>query len=71
MLVMFMAWLVACAVVGFRRREKEAVDRGMVFLAALVMTVTYLIPHSMGGSELDYSKLDEVSDPKEAIRTGR
>ena len=39
-------------------------------IAALVMTVVYLIPHSMGGSTLDYDKFDQGIDPKEAIKTG-
>ena len=33
--------------------------------------VTYVpIPHSMGGSTLDYDKVDKGVHPKEAIKTG-
>ena len=34
------------------------------------MTMVYLIPHSMGGSTLDYDAVDKGIDPKEAIKTG-
>ena len=39
-------------------------------LASVVMVAVYLIPHSMQGSELDYSKLEQGVDPKQAIGTG-
>jgi hypothetical protein len=35
------------------------------------MLAVYLVPHSMRGSELDYSQLEEGVDPAEAIETGR
>lgn len=72
MLFMFLAWVFACSVIGLKPRKKEhVVGRIVVFLAAIVMTVCYLIPHSMGGSELDYSQVDQGIDPSEAIKTGR
>ncbi len=72
MLFMFLAWVFACSVIGFKPRKKEhPVGRIVVLLAAVVMTVCYLIPHSMGGSELDYSQVDQGIDPSEAIKTGR
>lgn len=72
MLFMFLAWVFACSVIGLKPRKKEgAVGRIVVFLATIVMTVCYLIPHSMGGSELDYSQVDQGIDPSEAIKTGR
>ena len=40
-------------------------------VASLVMSAAYVIPHSMGGSELDYSQVDAGIDPAEAIETGR
>ena len=42
-----------------------------VLLGAAVMTAVYLIPHSMGGSELDYSAVEQGVDPADAIRTGK
>ena len=37
---------------------------------AVVMTVVYLIPHSLRGSELDYGAVDEGAPAGEAVRTG-
>lgn len=72
MLFMFLAWVFACSIIGLKPRKKEgAVGRIVVLLATIVMTVCYLIPHSMGGSELDYSQVDQGIDPSEAIKTGR
>jgi hypothetical protein len=69
-LIMWVAWLIAGAAIGFRPRKKESVSRAVVLVAAVVMTVVYLIPHSMRGSELDYSKIDQGVHPSEAIGTG-
>jgi hypothetical protein len=70
MLIMWIAWLIACTTIGLRPKKKEIVGRVVVIVAMLVMTVVYLIPHSMRGSELDYQKLDQGVDPKDAIGTG-
>lgn len=70
MLIMWLAWALALAVAGFKAKKKETVSRAAVLLAALVMTVVYLIPHSMGGSTLDYDAVDKGIDPREAIKTG-
>lgn len=70
MLIMWVAWALALAIIGFKPKKKEGVSRAAVFMAALVMTVVYLIPHSMGGSTLDYDAVDQGIDPKEAIKTG-
>ncbi|MDQ7008495.1 MAG: hypothetical protein Q9Q40_14840 [Acidobacteriota bacterium] len=71
MLVMWLSWVVACAAIGFRPKKREFVSRGLVVAAGIAMTVAFLIPHSMGGSELDYSKVDQGVDPAHAIETGR
>jgi hypothetical protein len=71
MLFMWLAWLVACVVLGAANRPATKIGRATTVLAAVVMTVVYLIPHSMGGSQLDYSAVEKGADPKEAIRTGR
>ncbi|QDV19252.1 hypothetical protein Pan153_39170 [Gimesia panareensis] len=72
MLFMFLAWVFACSVIGLNPKKKTTIlHRIVVFTAAIVMTVCYLIPHSMGGSELDYSQVDKGIDPSEAIKTGR
>lgn len=70
MLIMWLAWALALAVIGFKPKKKENVSRIAVTLAAVVMTIVYLIPHSMGGSTLDYEQVDKGIDPKEAIKTG-
>lgn len=69
-LIMWIVWLAACLIIG-RGRGGIARQRVAVVLAALVMTVVYLIPHSLRGSELDYSRLDEGVPASEAITTGR
>lgn len=70
MLIMWVAWALALAIIGFKEKKKEMVSRVTVMVAAVVMTVVYLIPHSLGGSTLDYDAVDQGVDPKEAITTG-
>ncbi|MEO1021610.1 MAG: hypothetical protein AAFW89_03630 [Bacteroidota bacterium] len=70
MLIMWIVWALALAIIGFKPKKKETVSKIAVLSAAVVMTVVYLIPHSMGGSTLDYDKVDMGIDPKEAIKTG-
>lgn len=70
MLIMWLAWAVAMAVIGFKPKKNEKISRITVLLAAVVMTAVYLIPHSMGGSTLDYEKVDQGINPTEAIKTG-
>jgi hypothetical protein len=72
-LIMWLVWVVACAVLGLARQTevRERIGRGVVVVATLVMLAVYLVPHSMRGSELDYSQLEEGVDPAEAIETGR
>ena len=43
----------------------------VVVAATVVMMAVYLIPHSMRGSELDYSAVEQGVDPADAIRTGK
>lgn len=70
MLIMWIAWALALAIIGFKPKKKEAISRATVLIASVVMTMVYLIPHSMGGSTLDYDAIDKGVDPKEAIKTG-
>ncbi len=70
MLIMWLAWALAMAVIGFKQKKKELLSRVIVLVAAIVMTLVYLIPHSMGGSTLDYDKIDQGINPTEAIKTG-
>lgn len=71
MLAMWLAWLVACVSLGASNRPVTKVGRAVTLAAAVVMTGVYMIPHSMGGSQLDYGAVEKGVDPKEAIRTGR
>ena len=71
MLFMWLSWVFACAVIGFRPKRRELIPRAAVVLGALVMSAVYLIPHSMGGSELNYEAVEQGVDPAEAIRTGK
>lgn len=70
-LIMWLSWVFALAIIGFKPRKNELVNRVVVIAAALVMTLVYLIPHSMGGSSLDYNKVDQGIHPSEAIKTGK
>jgi hypothetical protein len=70
MLIMWTSWVIAAAAIGTREKKNEKVSRAVVLCAALVMTAVYLIPHSMRGSELDYSQVDQGVNPSEAIGTG-
>jgi len=69
-LIMWVVWLVACALIGFKPKENERTSRRIAAVAALVMLVVYIIPHSAQGSELDYEALDRGVPASEAIRTG-
>lgn len=58
-LAALIAWLVA----WWLCRKWPQFQRGAVLMATVVMIVVYLIPHSMGGSELDWETME--------IETGR
>jgi hypothetical protein len=60
-LIMWIVWVFAALVLGKRRSPRDSVARGAILGAAVVMMVVYLIPHSLRGSELDYSQLEETS----------
>ena len=70
MLIMWLVWVIALAIAGFKPKPKERLSRIAILLAAAVMSFVYLIPHSMGGSTLDYDKVDQGIHPSEAIKTG-
>jgi hypothetical protein len=70
-LIMWLVWVIACLVIGKRPRKDERVARLAVVLAALVMAVVYVIPHSARGTELDYELLEQGVEPADALRSGR
>jgi hypothetical protein len=67
-LIMWFVWVLAIAIIGLKPKKNEMVSRVVVLIATIVMTSVYLIPHSMGGSTLDYSKVDQGIHPTEAIK---
>jgi len=69
-LILWLTWVIALILIGVKQKKKETKSRIIVLVAAIVMTIVYLIPHSMGGSTLDYEKVDQGIDPTEAIKTG-
>ncbi len=70
-LAMWLAWVVAVAVLARRRPPGDRVARWTVVAACLVTVAVYLVPHSLRGSQLDYGKLEGGGAPKDAITTGR
>lgn len=69
-LIMWVVWLLAVLILGGKAREIGGIARVAVAVAALVMTLVYLIPHSLRGSELDFEALDAGVAASEAIGTG-
>jgi hypothetical protein len=69
-LIMWLVWLAACMILGFRPRSRERLARAVTAVAALVVVVVYAIPHSAQGSELDWDRVDRGVPPAEAIKTG-
>jgi hypothetical protein len=70
-LIMWLVWVIACAVIGLKPRKRERRARLVVAMAALVMVVVYVIPHSARGTELDYELLEQGVPPSEALKSGR
>jgi len=69
--LMWLAWLFCCLVLLKFQGRARTLRRLAVILAALVMLAAFAIPHSLFGSELDYTRLEQGVDPAEAVRTGR
>jgi len=65
-LIALIGWLIA--MIAVFRKNKPA--RGWVLAASILMIVIYLIPHSLLGSELDYSTLEnqEIQESGQLIR---
>ena len=68
---MWLAWVAAIAVWSRRRDPSDRVARWTTVAAALVMIAVYLVPHSLRGSQLDYTRAEVGGDAKDAITTGR
>ncbi|MBI1753789.1 MAG: hypothetical protein HY014_18285 [Acidobacteria bacterium] len=70
-LLMWLAWGLAALAAGPRSRPGDVLGRAAVLAATLAMAVVYLIPHSLRGSQLDYSKVRSGADAAQAVVTGR
>lgn len=70
-LAMWLAWVVALLVLSRRREPSDRLARTVVGLAAAVMLVVYLVPHSLRGSQLDYGKVRSGVSAPAAVTTGR
>lgn len=70
-LLMWLAWVVAALAAGPREHPREGWSRVGVALATAAMIVVYVIPHSLRGSQLDYSKVKAGAAAHEAVTTGR
>jgi len=68
-LIAFIVCAVALIMLGVRRPIR-ARERWAVLIATVVMLGIFMIPHSMYGSELDYSKLESGVSVTEAIGQG-
>jgi len=64
-LLMWVVWVIACGLL-LAGRVPDRLRRGAVLVATVVMMVVYLIPHSLRGSELDYTQLDRAADSGES-----
>jgi hypothetical protein len=69
-LIALIVWLVALAMLLFRRNIVSRRTRWTVFIAAFIMLAVFMIPHSLYGSELDYSKLESGASVTDAIGQG-
>jgi hypothetical protein len=63
-LLMWVVWVIACGLL-LARRVPDRLRRGAVLVATVVMMAVYLIPHSLRGSELDYTRLDQAAESGE------
>jgi hypothetical protein len=70
-LIMWIVWVGSCGLLLWKRVASEMVHRTAVVVAAVVMIVVYLIPHSLRGSQLDYDALDQGTPASEAVTTGQ
>jgi len=70
-LIMWLAWVGVCGLFLWKRMQNTRTERIAVILAAVIMVVVYLIPHSLRGSQLDYEALDDGVPASEAVGTGQ
>lgn len=66
-LIALIAWLIALRTVITSKPEQQRRARWAAFFGAFVMLGVFMIPHSLLGSELDYSKLDSGASPPTTV----
>ena len=54
-LLMWLVWAVACGIPGLEATPPKRPARAVVVVATVLMIAVYLVPHSLRGSEYDYS----------------
>jgi len=69
-LIALIGWIIAIWFIHFAKGLPESRRRLAALLASLLMLVIFMIPHSMLGSELDYSKVEQGVDPVHAVGSG-
>jgi hypothetical protein len=67
---MWLVWVAAVIVLARRKDPADRLARATVVFAALVMTVVYVIPHSLRGSQLDYTNVEAGAAAKEVVTPG-
>jgi hypothetical protein len=59
-LIMWIVWVGVVLVLWKRPSPRDWMVRAAMFVAAAVMLAVYVIPHSLRGSQLDYSQLESA-----------
>jgi hypothetical protein len=70
-LVAWLFWIVAVLALRGARSAADRFARTTTVAAAVVTFAVFVVPHGLGGSPLDYSRLDAGAPPSEAVTTGR
>jgi hypothetical protein len=70
-LFMWLAWVAAVAVLSRRRDPGDRLARAAVAVAAAATIAVYVVPHSLRGSQLDYSRIEAGASAKDSVTTGR
>jgi hypothetical protein len=69
-LIAILVWAVVVYYLGWPKQPLKPLARWLCLLAALLTLVVYLVPHSMHGSQLDYSKVEQGVPADKAIKSG-
>jgi hypothetical protein len=69
-LIAVIVWAIALWKLGLPRHSVTRAARWLTLVAAVITFIIFLIPHSMFGSELDYSKVDKGVPASRAIGQG-